>query len=106
MSQLSCYAVTDDAAPIAPSPIPNEKTQVAGSGFPIWVSPVGRLRRLSSTLKGGPGSQFFVLCVTIELSKRLDMAVRFDTTSAFRADPFGSEFLAHLGISIPSANCD
>ena len=47
----------------------------------------------------------FIYASTIELGRRLDMPVRFDTTSAFRADPFGRTFvLSDLGISIPRAS--
>jgi hypothetical protein len=47
----------------------------------------------------------FIYASTMELGKRLDMPVRFDTTSAFRADPFGRTLaLSDLGITIPSAS--
>ena len=61
--------------------------------------------RLVSQLKGGLGNQMFVYASTTELGRRLDMPVRFDTTSAFRADPFERTLvLPDLGISIPSAS--
>ena len=74
-------------------------------GSLFWNSGFERFKRLVPRLKGGLGNQLFIYASSIELGQRLDMPVLFDTTSAFRSDPFGRTFaLADLGITIANAS--
>ena len=102
MSQLNCDMERRDAVPLnechsSTSREPHLRPFILGfrlKGF----------RRLVSRLKGGLGHQLFIYASSVELGRRLDMPVFFDTTSAFQSDPFGRTLaLPDLDISFAKA---
>lgn len=100
MPQLNCELERRDGAPLAERS--SRRSQLRSL---LGTSCLKGLRRLISRLKGGLGNQLFIYASSIELGQRLNMPVLFDTTSAFRSDPFGRALaLPDLGFSIPKAS--